>query len=69
MFTLFIWSTASLDGSAQGCVDFYDRDSAISTYRFMCDLAMQGRDKITCITLEDTASEEYQTLYTATFPE
>ena len=67
MYTLFIWSTSIPDNTAQGVIDFHSKDSAVSAYRFFFDLAIQGRDKITCITLE--GEQEQETLYTATFPE
>lgn len=70
MYTLFIWSTHSPNGTAQGVMDFYDGDSAIRAYKFFFDLAMLGRDHITCITLEEhTQTDEYREMFSATFPD
>lgn len=71
MYRLFIWSTALPMHTAQGIMDFYSKESAVSAYRFYLDLAMQGRDKITCIELcpVDGNDESESAIYTATFPE
>lgn len=71
MYRLFIWSTAYPSNTAQGIMDFHSKESAVSTYRFILDIAMQGRDKITCLELYtvDGNDESDELLYSATFPE
>ena len=70
-YQLFVWSTARSDGTAQGVIDFYSRESAVKAYQFIFEIAMQGKDKITCIELYETdGNGEFDTpLYSATFPE
>lgn len=71
MYRLFIWSTALAPDTNMGILDFFSKESAVSAYRFVLNLAMQGRDKITCIELytTDGNNESDELLYSATFPE
>ena len=71
MYRLIIWSAAVARGESMGCLDFFNKESAVSAYRFMLHLAMEGRDKISCIELYNMHDDENccESLYSATFPD